>query len=431
MTAMGIHICENQMSVHPIVVNNPLLDTQLAAGAASDQVKLPINNFVEAKKDAPAPPNDVKPSAPVAESSCCSISCVVLVSVAVAIAAAFIVSVILAHQQAQGTATSAVSFDESPSMLETSQWNLFAVELPSFWDNTLEQQWFNTVPPNHYVPNLCSNTNCTFASGVVNAMANRASDNYIRLEMAYANLVPAVTGGSVTINWHVSMPQVLLDQSKLNPVSIFNIQIKIENTMINIAAGSSTFDGKFDFRLNDGTINLFPMDSYTKTFQIFCSIVDPNNALGNGSILYPVLNFWVKIDKSDLGAFSHTDKFLPFKTDEDGGYSPPKISTNFFRPQIGRIFPMFIIVAFWLIPLFEILFFASTYMGAKCSTPAPVSVAIGVLFALPGIRNTAGNGVPIGAVMDFGSFFWAELIAVLCFMYISYRYYIDTRPVPK
>jgi hypothetical protein len=58
-------------------------------------------------------------------------------------------------------------------------------------------------------------------------------------------------------------------------------------------------------------------------------------------------------------------------------------------------------------------------------------VAIGMLFALPGIRNTAGNGVPIGSVMDFGSFFWAELIAIMCFMYVCYRFYIDTRPVPK
>jgi hypothetical protein len=440
---------QDAFSSHDVVIINPLFDTQMAA-TCDDSVlvkrNVPDSKSIEMSALSPSAavgnkeqPNSVSENitsfSKTSEFRFANLpfGWIALGTIALTILVLFIASVTLAYQQASGSAMTAHSYDDISfkTSAENFQWNLFPIEVPTFLTPLQEQQLVNTQPPNYYIPNFCSNSNCTFSNGQAASLSTKAmSDNYIRLELAWANLVPAVTGGSVSLIWHVSLPPIMLNQNQLYPSSIFNVQFRIDNFLITIPTSSVTFDGKLDFRLSEGTINLFPIDVYSKTFQIYCTITDTINALPAGGYLYPVINFLLKIDKSDLGPFTHSDTFLPFQWNPDGTFVPPRLTSSFSRPTIGRIFPMFIIVAFWLIPIFEVIFFAPNFMGAKCTNPAPVSVAIGVLFALPGIRNTIGNGVPIGAVMDFGSFFWAELIAVLCFMFISYRYCVDNRPSP-
>lgn len=118
------------------------------------------------------------------------------------------------------------------------------------------------------------------------------------------------------------------------------------------------------------------------------------------------------------------------------------------------------VAAFWIIAIFDIVYltpFLGT--GVKLNAPPTVGVSASLLFALPGIRNAMPGSPPVGrsvhvgrallyalsliclmyidvaplvtlSVLDFASYFWALLIAILCFAYAVSRWSVDVHPPP-
>ena len=106
-----------------------------------------------------------------------------------------------------------------------------------------------------------------------------------------------------------------------------------------------------------------------------------------------------------------------------------QLTATFSRPTVNRLYPMFLVVAFWLILICEItIYFPYVGHTKKFDNFALVAISVALMFALPSIRNTMPAAPPFGAVIDFASFFWAILVAILCFVFATTRYARDTWP---
>ena len=92
---------------------------------------------------------------------------------------------------------------------------------------------------------------------------------------------------------------------------------------------------------------------------------------------------------------------------------------------------MFLVVAFWLILICEIaIYFPYVGHTKKFDNFDLVAASVTLLFALPSIHSTMPSAPAFGSVIDFASFFWAMLVAILCFVYSTLRYVWDTWPEP-
>lgn len=114
------------------------------------------------------------------------------------------------------------------------------------------------------------------------------------------------------------------------------------------------------------------------------------------------------------------------------------------------LYPVFQIVAFWLIGLSFCIFTSVTVLWNKRRIEGPVMAgSIGLIFALPAFRNTAPGSPPIGirilprdlpqmgthasssgCTLDVCSFYWAMIFVVLCFIGLVARYLITAPPPP-
>jgi hypothetical protein len=93
------------------------------------------------------------------------------------------------------------------------------------------------------------------------------------------------------------------------------------------------------------------------------------------------------------------------------------------RTTIFKIYPGFMIVAFWVVIVSMGYFTCNMVIWTtKKIDPPIVGVFPGLLFALPAFRNTAPTSPPIGCLLDFAAFYWAMLIAVCCLVGILFRY---------
>ena len=106
-------------------------------------------------------------------------------------------------------------------------------------------------------------------------------------------------------------------------------------------------------------------------------------------------------------------------------------SVSFTRPAISQAFPGFIFFAFWVIAIFDVVYHLP-FLGTtqKLQQPPMVPVSAALLFAIPGIRRAMPGDVPVGIVFDFGSYYWALLIAIACFMFACSRWSLDMMPAP-
>eukprot|EP00455_Lapot_gusevi_P038771 TRINITY_DN4346_c0_g1_i1.p1 TRINITY_DN4346_c0_g1~~TRINITY_DN4346_c0_g1_i1.p1 ORF type:complete len:107 (+),score=31.19 TRINITY_DN4346_c0_g1_i1:51-371(+) len=64
----------------------------------------------------------------------------------------------------------------------------------------------------------------------------------------------------------------------------------------------------------------------------------------------------------------------------------------------------------------------------KTDNPALLAFFAAVIFALPSLRNSLPFQPPLGCLLDFGSFFWAEIVAMGALLLISIRFVLDSAP---
>ena len=111
--------------------------------------------------------------------------------------------------------------------------------------------------------------------------------------------------------------------------------------------------GVLTLPLDTGTISQYPLDEYSKTVVVFCTVSDSavDNKFGVYSTANPnpkaylsvfaqPLSFILKIDKSDTGLFAHSEVFVPAPVSSATLVSPQaSLTATWTRPAISCVFP--------------------------------------------------------------------------------------------
>ena len=93
--------------------------------------------------------------------------------------------------------------------------------------------------------------------------------------------------------------------------------------------------------------------------------------------------------------------------------APAKVKLVLFRTPINIVFPMVFICAMWIMVIAQTMAFMPFYLGFKKVDGYPIPLlAVTMLFALPGIRNTLPGAPPLGAIIDFAAYFWNIVVAI-------------------
>jgi hypothetical protein len=279
----------------------------------------------------------------------------ILLAIFVLMLSLFIASVSSSYTQTKSAAETATAFDDFTSPMyftgvEDPRWTMYSVNYKQFGIVNTFGSSVNTslyVAPiiaDGYDPhlyNLCRGEpywKCDFtkyaggglpahtyslSGGNVSIWNEVPSRNYVRLELTWSTLTPALTGGSVTLNYHIVLPEYMLDSSQFPATSMFQVKFMLTPKIaIVLNQGGSAFDGTVTLQLPSGSWNLYPFDQYERLLVPACQVADPGARFGAWSIANPAsrniaaltsiaISFILKIDKSDLGVFSHSEAFEP------------------------------------------------------------------------------------------------------------------------
>jgi hypothetical protein len=345
-----------------------------------------------------------------------------------------------------------------------------ALTLPKDYTTTRIMQTFQTAKNsvanlNTFVPLMCNMTMCNYTGWLAGAaftgndfdvlgdggdnwvdmVGGSAANNmnWVRLECAWSAFQPLLTAGVATLSVRVVLPTILLNTAKSPATSLFNLRFSFGTRAFEIVADTALFETTIQIQMATGTISQFPFDTYSKTFPLYLTIADPVMNFGQYTKAAPEpqflmsvaripLSFMLKIDYADSGMFSHKDVIVQAPPATADNKAPAAMWTvTFQRPPISIVFPAFIFFAFWIIAIFDVIFYLPFIGTTKKLDAAPaVGLSASLLFALPGIRNAMPGNVPIGSVFDFGSYYWALLIAVFCFAFATSRWCADVHPAP-
>ncbi|ELR20197.1 uncharacterized protein ACA1_116690 [Acanthamoeba castellanii str. Neff] len=103
---------------------------------------------------------------------------------------------------------------------------------------------------------------------------------------------------------------------------------------------------------------------------------------------------------------------------------------NITRTDVFRLYPVFMIIAFWLVGGFFSLMASLLVIWNRAKVEAPMlGASISLIFALPVFRNTAPQSPPIGCTLDVCSFYWAMLFVIIGVIGLILRYLIQA-PAP-
>jgi Domain of unknown function (DUF4436) len=118
--------------------------------------------------------------------------------------------------------------------------------------------------------------------------------------------------------------------------------------------------------------------------------------------------------------FGDIDPFFHIAT-TDGGYQNDavELTVHVSRAQGTKFLAGFMMVVMWALAL-SVLGGAWILVSRKRGLVWPaLGWMAATLFALAGLRNTAPGSPPIGCVLDYASFFWAELLTAVGVVTVS------------
>ena len=97
------------------------------------------------------------------------------------------------------------------------------------------------------------------------------------------------------------------------------------------------------------------------------------------------------------------------------------LKLTFARSSINVFFPIFMTMIMWMLIVAETMIFLPYYLEKKkADAPGIPLGCVGILFALPNIRNTMPGAPPLGVVLDFAAYFWCLTIAAGHFLAVSF-----------
>jgi hypothetical protein len=165
---------------------------------------------------------------------------------------------------------------------------------------------------------------------------------------------------------------------------------------------------------------LQPLDTYVANVEFYTSRAD-------GTSLPFQLSFLSQMKSSFLLAA----KDVTPPEMQSGLYY--QIEITFERPGMFKVYPIFVVAAFWMIIWLEftIIIAMVFFELRKAIEFANVAFFSGLIFALPSFRNSMPLAPPFGVSVDWISFFWAEAMAVAGLIICGVKYVKDQQAAVK
>jgi len=165
---------------------------------------------------------------------------------------------------------------------------------------------------------------------------------------------------------------------------------------------------------------LQPLDTYHATVEFYTTRAD-------GTSLPFQLSFLSQMKSSFL--IAATDA-TPVEM-QSGLYYQIDITCS--RPGMFKVYPIFVVVAFWMIIFLEftVIITMVFFELRKAIEFANVAFFSGLIFALPSFRNSMPLAPPFGVSVDWIAFFWAEAMAVVGLIICGVKYVKDQQAAVK
>jgi Domain of unknown function (DUF4436) len=163
---------------------------------------------------------------------------------------------------------------------------------------------------------------------------------------------------------------------------------------IDFPAGRPAAAQDLDISLYDGTVSDYPFDGYDAQIA-FSAAMDGQTVP-------------VEMTLREIDPFFHVAAV-------GGAYqnSAAELTVHVSRSQGTKLLAGFMMIVMWALAL-SVLGGAWILVSRRCGLVWPaLGWMAATLFALAGLRNTAPGGPPIGCVLDYAAFFWAELLTAV------------------
>eukprot|EP00698_Gefionella_okellyi_P004481 TRINITY_DN14120_c0_g1_i1.p1 TRINITY_DN14120_c0_g1~~TRINITY_DN14120_c0_g1_i1.p1 ORF type:complete len:364 (+),score=84.24 TRINITY_DN14120_c0_g1_i1:35-1093(+) len=213
----------------------------------------------------------------------------------------------------------------------------------------------------------------------------------------------------------LSFPDTVVNENDQKLLT--DVNLLLDDAQTTFANGSLLRQITYKTSLS-GSFALYPFDTYTAYLSI--QLWDGKSFAASDMDLY--LNCSLK----QLSSFEFSFRSLGQET----GQRVVEVTVR--RTTLGQVYPVFLIVAFWIILLIDgaVGIALTVYQYRRVEAPL-LGMLAALIFALPALRNTAPLGPPIGCLLDYSSFFWAMLTAILTFVGSGCRYLLQgNAPAP-
>jgi hypothetical protein len=206
----------------------------------------------------------------------------------------------------------------------------------------------------------------------------------------------------------------IADTSLMSADLTFNISIEGSKGEVALKKKKAPASVDGTLSLFNGRVSDYPFDSHEA--EVYLYLTNPKDEKQE-----------IPMEVDFLGALPgyniDTDIIKGFDSAEEIG-----VKIKISRSIITKAFAMFILVAMWVVPL-AVLFMALAVLLQNRPVEVGMFAYMGaLLFALPAVRNIQPGIPPVGALTDFLSFFWAEILVAIAQMIIFYCWLTRYKP---
>ena len=190
-------------------------------------------------------------------------------------------------------------------------------------------------------------------------------------------------------------------------------------TELRIPAGQVPQELELSTGLFDGDVNKYPFDSYRSGFGL-----EAHALIGRRSVAVP---FEMSVEPRFAGFRVHPS--------ESAQSTPtgPFVAMAIRRSATTIGFAVFVMVMMWCLAIAALVIAVRFLLRRHRLELAFSGMSVGLLFAFPAVRNALPGVPPMGALIDYLSFFWAEAlvaVALLTILLIFIRRGLPQRGAP-
>lgn len=166
--------------------------------------------------------------------------------------------------------------------------------------------------------------------------------------------------------------------------------------------------------ITSGLVSWYPMDSYTVD-TVFSVFDEQSTSIA--------LDLGLSVSTANVFGYTFSVSLNPSQTAAVGRWP---ISFLVSRSTLFRIYPVFVMIALLLfVCVTGSITVALVVFKWRRVEPGLLSMFGLIIFALPALRNSVPLAPPVGSLLDYASFFWSMLIAVVQFCALFLRYSLD------